>query len=369
MHWDTDVFIVGGGPAGLVAGVAAARRGFSVTLADAAAPPIGKACGEGLMPDALAAAAKLGIQLPADLGYPFRGIRFASPSHTVSAHFPHDVGRGVPRTLLHPLLTAAAEKEGVSLLWKAPVSGIDGHTVQLASGTALRARWIIGADGSQSRTRHWAGLTEVRRATRRFGFRRHYRREPWSEYMEIHWGERCQFYITPVASDAVCVVLMSRAPALRIDEALHGFPRLRERLHTAEVSLPERGAAAGTCRLQRVTRGPFALVGDASGTVDAITGDGLCLSFLEAVALADALDQDDLSHYETAHAQLTRRPVLMAEFMLLLDRSAWLRRQALQALASRPDLFANLLATHVGSLNFRQFAATATSLAWAIAAA
>jgi 2-polyprenyl-6-methoxyphenol hydroxylase-like FAD-dependent oxidoreductase len=50
----TDAFIVGGGPIGLATAIALRARGFSVTVADPALPPIDKACGEGLMPDALA---------------------------------------------------------------------------------------------------------------------------------------------------------------------------------------------------------------------------------------------------------------------------------------------------------------------------
>ena len=51
----TDVFVIGGGPAGLAAAIAARRRGLDVTVADCSVPPIDKACGEGIMPDGLAA--------------------------------------------------------------------------------------------------------------------------------------------------------------------------------------------------------------------------------------------------------------------------------------------------------------------------
>jgi 2-polyprenyl-6-methoxyphenol hydroxylase-like FAD-dependent oxidoreductase len=40
MDHETDVFIIGGGPAGLAAAIAASRKGFSVTVADGAEPPI-----------------------------------------------------------------------------------------------------------------------------------------------------------------------------------------------------------------------------------------------------------------------------------------------------------------------------------------
>jgi len=60
----SDVFIVGGGPAGLAAAIALRARGFGVTVADPALPPIDKACGEGLMPNALRTFERLGVSLP-----------------------------------------------------------------------------------------------------------------------------------------------------------------------------------------------------------------------------------------------------------------------------------------------------------------
>src|SRR5437870_4331477 len=128
-NFDTDVFVIGGGPAGLAAAIAARRRGFTVTLADAAHPPIDKACGEGIMPDSLASAAQLGIEIPGNVGVPFRGIRFDGPSHSVAARFPKGEGRGIRRTVLHSLLVEAATEAGVQLLWGVSTNSIADHTV------------------------------------------------------------------------------------------------------------------------------------------------------------------------------------------------------------------------------------------------
>ena len=85
---DTDVLVVGGGPAGLSAAIAARRKGFSVAVVDSAVPPIDKACGEGLMPDALRALAELGVEIPAGVGAAFRGIRFVGDDVSVEAARP-----------------------------------------------------------------------------------------------------------------------------------------------------------------------------------------------------------------------------------------------------------------------------------------
>jgi len=65
--------------------------------------PIDKPCGEGLMPDGRAALEQLGISIPAETGYSFRGIRFVSGELRVDASFPNGMGQGVRRTILHSL--------------------------------------------------------------------------------------------------------------------------------------------------------------------------------------------------------------------------------------------------------------------------
>src|SRR3954452_19362083 len=91
----TDLFVIGGGPAGLAAALAARRRGLVVTVADSCVPPIDKACGEGIMPDGLATARSLGLDLNLTLGHPFRGIRFCDRDSAVEAAFPHGHGLGL----------------------------------------------------------------------------------------------------------------------------------------------------------------------------------------------------------------------------------------------------------------------------------
>ena len=364
--FDTDVFVLGGGPAGLAAAIAARRKGLRVMVADTERPPIDKACGEGLMPDSLAAAARLGIEIPSDAGYAFRGISFCGSKHSVKALFPDGAGRGLRRTILHPLLVDCAERAGVDLHWGVHVTGLDDHTVKLRSGE-VRARWIVGADGGQSSVRRWAGLDGFRRECRRFGFRQHFHVAPWSEFMEIHWGDGCQFYVTPVSKEEICLVLMTRDSHMRLHDALPRFPALLERLGDTAAATPERGSPAATRRLHHVANGHVALIGDASGTVDAITGEGLCQAFQQSIALAEAIAAGDLSLYDAAHRKLSRRPVFMADFMLTMDVLPRLRERALAALSSKPKLFSNLLAMHVGQLSVPQFAATAASLGWRIA--
>ena len=90
-----DVFVIGGGPAGLAAAIAARQRGMSVVVADGTEPPIDKACGEGLMPETIAALAELGVEIHPNAGYRFRGIRFLQQEAQVDGEFPQGLGIGV----------------------------------------------------------------------------------------------------------------------------------------------------------------------------------------------------------------------------------------------------------------------------------
>jgi flavin-dependent dehydrogenase len=335
---EPDVFIVGGGPAGLAVAIAARRKGWSVVVADGNYPPIDKACGEGLMPDSRRAAAGIGIHIPDSLGFEFRGVRFHGAGRSVEANFPSGRGIGVRRKRLHETLVETATQAGVELRWGAPVTGIDN----------LRARWIVGADGAGSRVRRWAGLDTYVRNSRRFACRRHYAIAPWTDCMEIHWGEGCQIYVTPVGPCEVCLALISRTQELRLPDALRlFFPDLYARLAGAPVSSRERGAITANMRLRSVARGNVALVGDASGSVDAVSGDGLCLSFKQAALLTDAMARGDLARYSRAHPRLAIRPNLMTKTMLVIDHGPVIRRWVFGALSTQPWIFEKLLAVHV----------------------
>jgi flavin-dependent dehydrogenase len=253
-------------------------------------------------------------------------------------------------------------------LWRTPVAGICAEGV-IVGGEVMPARWIIGADGIGSRVRKWSGLEALTQSSRRFAHRLHYRVEPWSDFMEIYWGENAQAYVTPVNADEVGVVMISRQPGLRARSVGTEFPELARRLAGAQHVSAERGAITLMQKLDAVYRGNVALIGDASGSVDAITGEGLCLGFRQALVLADALECGRLRGYARAHRTLARRPLLMGRLMLMLDGRTRLRERAIRALASDAKLFARLIAIHVGARSSAHLASAGAMLGWRFVAA
>ena len=343
----TDVFVVGGGPAGLAAALAARQKGFRVRVADLLRPPIDKACGEGLMPDSLMALQRLGVSIEGCERGSFRGIRFVGPQASVQAEFPWGRGAGVRRTVLHAALIEHAAQAGVEMVWGARVGGVREGAV-LVDGRVIPARWVIGADGQNSQLRTWAGLSAGREFERRMALRRHFRAPAAPEFVEIHWGEDSQGYITPISCNEMCVAVISKRRLGRFEDELERIPSLAGRLRGASPSSEVRGAMTLSNRLRHVCRGSIALLGDASGSVDAITGEGLALAFRQARSLAEAMAAGDLSRYEAEHRRIEAVPQFMRRAMLLMDKSALIRGRALRAFDTRPSLFARMLSVHVG---------------------
>jgi flavin-dependent dehydrogenase len=378
----SDVLIVGGGPAGLAAALALRKRGATVTVADARKPPIDKACGEGLMPDSLRDLALLGVDLTVDDGAEIRGIRFANYSanqpEIATVHFPAgDIsgaggGVGMRRQALHARLVAQAGDAGAVLRWQSPVQLRDRGRVLIA-GNAVRYDWLIGADGQSSQVRRWAGLEQGETLSRRFGFRQHLAVQPWSPYVEVHWGKTGQAYVTPTGPNEICVAAITRDPHCRLQTLLAEMPQLQRKLgeSMAASTLPldsERGALTTTRRLNRVAKDRIALVGDASGSVDAITGEGLGLAFRQALLMAECLEAGDLGRYNRLHPATLRLQQTMAHVLLLLDRYPVLRSRTMKMLAAEPELFARLLGVHLGSESLTRFAAAkGLELAWRLA--
>ena len=367
--YEADAFVIGGGPAGLAAAIAARKKGLSVVVADGAEPPIDKPCGEGLMPETQRALEALGVEVPVGSGYRFRGIGFVEGHLRVAADFPTGPGIGIRRPILHELLLREAERLGVTFLWKTAVRGLGADGVHLAAKT-VRARWIIGADGSGSRVRRWSRLECSVERQRRFASRRHYCVRPWAEYAEIYWGPRSQAYVTPISRDQVCIVVMAERPEhANFDQAWKHWPELRERLSGAELGSRERGAVTAMHSLRRVCQGNLALIGDASGSVDAIAGEGLRLAFRQALSLASAMASGTLQTYQNEHRKLRQRPFWMGKLLLQLGRNSEMRKRVLRMMQHRPELFARLLALHLGYAKPEEVLWTTAQLGWRFLAA
>ncbi|MEU0400564.1 NAD(P)/FAD-dependent oxidoreductase [Streptomyces sp. NPDC006197] len=341
-----DLLVVGGGPAGLATAIHGARRGFDVMVAEPRPAPIDKACGEGLMPSAVHALRALDVHVP---GPCLRGIRYvdAAGDRSAEARFRTGSGLGVRRTVLHEALAARAARLGVPVVPHRVRQVTQSEAYVTADG--ITARYLVAADGLHSPTRRALGLTvrpsAARRHTPRYGLRRHYAVEPWTDLVEVHWSTDCEAYVTPLGPGQVGVAILT-SRQLPFDEQLTRFPHLAARLRTADRT-PVRGA--GPLRQQARSRvaGRVLFVGDAAGYVDALTGEGLTLALTAADTLVRCLREGRPQAYEQAWWRLSRSYRLLTRSLLWVRNQPPLAPLIMPTAARFPGLFqgaVNLLA-------------------------
>lgn len=341
---DADLLVVGGGPVGLGVAIEAAMAGMAVTLVERRGSPVDKACGEGLMPPARAALARLGVQPD---GREFHGIRYLTPSARAEARFRAGPGLGVRRTTLSAALDVRAAAVGVKR-----VGGTAGAPVQRSDHVevaGLRARWLVAADGLHSPVRRALDLDRPARGRlagpARYGLRRHFRVAPWSDLVEVHWSARAEAYVTPVADDLVGVAVLGHraGPQAEDGDWLAGFPLLAERLADAEPAGRVLGAGPLRQRAARRVSGRVLLAGDAAGYVDALTGEGIAVGLLGAHELVRCLVEDRPEDYERAWRRASRQYRVLTLGLLTATRVPVLRRSLVPASQRLPAVFAGVV--------------------------
>ncbi|MBF5041804.1 FAD-binding protein [Aggregicoccus sp. 17bor-14] len=360
MQLDCDIAIAGGGPAGLAAAVCAARAGLSAVVLERAFTPRDKACGEGLMPGGLAALERMGVLPHLDLreSAPYVGIRYVQEDGTqVEGRLPGGGGLGIRRLALSDALSARARELGVRLQERAQVTAHrrvpGGIEVDTAAGT-LRARLLVAADGLASPLRHAEGLDVPVHGPRRFGLRRHFARPAWSPFVEVHFADGVEAYVTPAGTSRVGVAFLwedGAAQKVSFESLLARFPVLQEQLAGTAPDSEARGAGPLARRARSRVADRFVLLGDAAGYVDACTGEGLSLAFTCAEALGQVLpgalaqgaDARALAPYERAFRRAFRSYAWTAGALLFLARRPRARRAVIRSLSRHPQLFERLL--------------------------
>jgi flavin-dependent dehydrogenase len=331
-----DLLVAGGGPAGLATALTGARAGLDVIVVEKRCGPIDKACGEGLMPHAVAQLQRLGVDTP---GQPFYGISYLDGHRRVTAPFRSGAGRGVRRTALHAALLDATAAAGVRVV-RDDVGQVSQDATSVRCGD-FRARYLAAADGLHSPIRSSLGLAAPSKRSRRWGIRRHIAIAPWSEYVEVHWSAHAEAYVTPVADDCVGIaILTSRRGGF--DHHLDAFPSLKDRVN-GHAHDADRAAGPLRQRVRARTAGRVLLVGDAAGYVDALTGEGLGIAFSAAELLVRCVMTERPADYDRLWRRMSRRYRLLTAAVLNASACPPVRSRIVPAATRLPTIFTALV--------------------------
>ena len=341
---DVDVAIVGAGPGGSTLAALLARRGYSVALIDRDAFPRDKLCGEFLSYDALPIVDALGVlrELEAHGVPEITSCRVVGRHRTYAFDFPHPA-RGVSRMLLDDALFRRAIASGAQAI-TTTATEVTSETVTLDGGL-VRARVVAGAWGRWGRFDQQLGRAFVRdRSHRNFGFKRHYTGTSDEGRGTIELYSFAHGYLGVNDVEGGITNICGLVHASRLQGHKGRWDAFVETIRAEESPLDEMYARHAPAQdgflssepvifraRSAVEEGIF-MIGDASGVIDPLTGNGMAMAMQSALVaapfIAAALENGDHNRsedgYRTRHAELFGR------------RIAWSRRVAF--LLSRPAL-------------------------------
>lgn len=335
---ETDVVIIGGGPAGASAGAQLARAGLRVVIFEKAKFP--RFCiGESLLPHGNDALRELGVwEKLESAGYLRKyGADFCSGDGTRTNRFwfGNSLGSGreysyqVDRASFDQLLLDHARERGCEVREQTRVVALeeDADAVRVkyaeSDGTCdLRARWALDASGRLAFSGTRIGLRRLPTLpVRRVAIFGHF------EGVERNLGKAAGhiaivrlrdawFWFIPLAGDrtSVGVVLPSErlgsGAGRKMDEifrsAVEESPDVRRRMARARAVSPLVATGDYSWRFSSFATRRVLLVGDAAGFLDPVFSSGVTLALKSAMLAASLVVEADASHRALKSSEQTK---------------------------------------------------------------
>lgn len=347
-----DVLVVGAGPAGAAAGLAARRRGLDVLVVDKATFPRDKTCGDGLTTAALRLLEQLGIDLRALPGYmAVRETVLVGPDgRRVSLPLADDGDHAavVPRVELDAAIVDTARRSGVEVRDGVAVTGIDvnGDGVTATTGDgSIHARFLIAADGHYSFVRRCLRDAAPPDLGTWHAFRQYFRGVDDPRLYVLFEPDLLPGYawVFPLPEGRANVGFgVLRRPGMTGKELnarwreLLGRPSVRTVLGpAAEPEATHRAwPIPASFEYDALADGRVLYVGDAANVVDPLTGEGIAQAVETALVAVDAIATGEPDNVGTRYqAGVRRRLGRDLHFAAALQRVLRSRRGA--ALAVR----------------------------------
>jgi len=374
---ETDVVVVGAGPAGSAAAVHLRALGLAVALLDKERFPRHKICGDFLPPGAVASLRALaGSAIEAAEPVRLEGLRITWRGRSILADFPADrPGWGLPRLHLDDALVSAAAASGAAVVERFRVERIlrerDGrHRIEGShpdgSRRAFVAPLVVEAGGRFGRVGRLLGWRSDDARLRRWALWCHLDGvEGLSTRCEMHVIDGGYVGVAPLPGERAANVTMVLSPermeAARSDprgyyrHVLSEHPGLGPRVATARALAPVRGLGPLACRARRLSAQGIALVGDACGFVDPFTAEGVARALESARLLAQAVKAAcpaarpvpvslSLPSYETAWRERFEPKLALCRMLQVVIARPWLAGPMARGLAARKDLADRMIA-------------------------
>lgn len=295
----TAVRVIGGGPAGCAAALAAIRSGATVELFERSRLPRHKVCGEFLSPEVLPILTRLGSSEP---------FLDAQPAwiRRLSLHF----GRRTRITVLPEPGFGLSRYEFDHVLYQQA----------LASGARIRQEYVARpAPGDV-----WAAgrTSQTPRGGRLFGFKAHYE-GPTDDAVELFFFQGCYVGVSSIEGGRTNVCGLGPEEALHrhgflLDDLLHGFQPLRARLEPLRRVMEWQHAGPLVFEHRLEAPQPWYLAGDALSFVDPFTGSGQLAALLTGSLAGEsaARQLEPAEYWRRVRAML--RPAI--------EISSWIRK-------------------------------------------
>ena len=390
---DTDVLVIGGGPAGAAMGYWTSQLGHSVTIVERKHFPREKTCGDGLTPRAVKELGDMGLGEQLKQFHRYEGLRATAHGKELELQWPtHPLyprhGYVVRRRELDAMVAFNAEKSGATLLQghealeplieKGCVRGAIVNNLDEDRKVAIRASYVVIADGAHSRfgrslgtarTKAWPYGTAIRTY---WTSPRH--AEPWIESaldVKDRQGNSMPGYgwIFPVGDGTINVGVgllstFKKFKDVNTTHLLDSYAHMIADRWEIDPGSPECRATSGKIPMGGSVfpkMGPTHLViGDAAGSVNPFNGEGIDYAYetarMAATVLHDALRSGDASalqqyptllddeygqYFKVARlfARVIGRPALMRELSRVGINSRPLMEWVLRIMANllRPD--------------------------------
>jgi len=355
-----EVAIIGAGPAGATLAALLASRGVSVALYDKDTFPRDKLCGEFLSYDALPILEPLGVLDAIDrAGAPRIERCRVVGTRTYEFEFPHPA-RGVSRMFFDDLLVRTAQERGAERRDGVVVSGVAravGGWRLAVGGSEVVASVVIGAWGRWGRFDQQLARDFVHVKDRNFGFKRHYsraspanRQPSTANQIDLYSFTRGYLGVNAIEGSFTNICGLVHASRLAghkgrwdafIEQLRAEEPRLEE-LYARHEPAQEHFLSSEPVifRARSAVEGGVFMIGDASGIIDPLTGNGMAMAIQSALLLAPRIVR--LLEHPSRRTEIENE-YRDAHRRFFAPRIAWSRRVA--ALLSRPRLLDLALST------------------------